>query len=59
MGIQLLKIILAIIFLVISLLCIFSGITFLIIIGMGLDILIILMLCADKNDSVIKNILSK
>ena len=57
MGIQLFKILIAIILLAISLACIFSGITFLIIIGMGLDILTILMLCADKDDSVIKNIL--
>lgn len=59
MGIQLLKILISIIVIGISLALIGSGIVFLIIIGMILDILVLLMLCVDHNDSVIKSIFKK
>lgn len=59
MGIQLLKILISIIVIGISLALIESEIIFLIIIGMILDILVLLMLCVDHNDSVIKSIFKK
>ena len=59
MGIQLLKILISIIVIGISLALIASEIAFLIIIGMILDILVLLMLCVDHNDSVIKSIFKK
>ena len=59
MGIQLLKIFISIIIIGISLELIESGIIFLIIVGMILDVLVLLMLCADHDDSVIKSIFKK
>lgn len=59
MGIQLLKILISIIIIGISIALIESEIIFLIIIGMILDIIVLLMLCVDHNDSVIKSIFKK
>lgn len=59
MGIQLLKILISIIIIGISLALIKSGVIFLIIIGMILDIIALLMLCADHDDSVLKSIFKK
>lgn len=59
MGLQLLKIFISIIIIGISIALIESEIIFLIIIGMILDVLALLMLCADHDDSVIKSIFKK
>jgi hypothetical protein len=59
MGIQLLKILISIIIIGISIALIESEIIFLIIIGMILDIIVLLMLCVDRKDSVIKSIFKK
>lgn len=59
MGIQLLKILIATIILGFSFALIDSESNFLILLGMALDVLAILMLCADPHDKVIKSIFKK